>query len=284
MNISKTLVLADSGCDIPARYTEEYDLRILPLTVAYHDHEYPDTELSPDYVYDHFHEEIPKTAALNPGEVTAAVEKAIADGYERIIGITISGAMSSTFNAMAVGLKNAADRIETFAFDTKNISIGSGFYAIWAALKLSEGMSFKDVVKGLEERIDHSKVFYYMDTLEYLRKGGRITPSVAIVGKLLHIKPIISCNAEGVYYTVAKIRGSSRAVQRLVEEAIKPQVRKGTHWIALLNGRGSEFAAAAKQLIAERLPDAPLIIEKQIVPSMAIHTGPGLLGIGIFTL
>ena len=284
MNKAKTLVLADSGCDIPVSYARDYDLRILPLTVAYHDREYADTELAPDYVYDHFREEIPKTAALNIDEVSEAVDKAVADGYERIIGITISGAMSSTFNAMSVALKAAADRIESYAFDTKNISIGSGFYAIWAALKLSEGFGFKEVVKGLEDRISNSKVFYYMDTLEYLRKGGRITPSVAIVGKLLHIKPIISCNAEGVYYTVAKIRGSSRAVQRLVEEAIKPQVQKGTHWIALLNGRGSEFASAAKQLIAERLPDAPLIIEKQIVPSMAIHTGPGLLGIGIFEL
>lgn len=84
--------------------------------------------------------------------------------------------------------------IETFAFDTKNISIGAGLLAMWAAKKLSEGWTFEAVKHGLNDKINDSKVFFYMDTLDYLRKGGRISPAVAIVGKALNLKPIISCN------------------------------------------------------------------------------------------
>ena len=107
--------------------------------------------------------------------------------------------------------------MKTYAFDTKNISIGGGIFALWAAEKLEAGMSFEDVTSGLERKIYDSKVFFYMDTLDYLRKGGRINPAVAIVGKALNLKPIISCNEKGVYYTVAKIRGSHKGLSKLMD-------------------------------------------------------------------
>lgn len=123
-----------------------------------------------------------------------------------------------------------------------------------------------------------------MDTLDYLRKGGRINPAVAIVGKALNLKPIISCNDKGVYYTVAKIRGTHKGLNKLFNSAMEYAENGGKVMIGLMNGAAAETAAEVKPMILEALPDCEIVVEKQITATMAIHTGPGLIGIGIFKL
>ena len=123
-----------------------------------------------------------------------------------------------------------------------------------------------------------------MDTLDYLRKGGRINPAVAIVGKALNLKPIISCNDKGVYYTVAKIRGTHKGLNKLFNSAMEYAEDGGKVMIGLMNGAAAETAAEVKPMILEALPDCEIVVEKQITATMAIHTGPGLIGIGIFKL
>ena len=217
MNASKTAIIVDSGCDLPNDLIDKYDIRVLRLKVMYGDKIYNDgLELDPMEVYRRFPDEIPKTSTPNVQEVLDLVEKIRADGYENIIAITISGGLSGTYNTVAMTF-GEIDDMKTYAFDTKKISIGGGIFALWAAEKLEAGMSFEDVTSGLERKIYDSKVFFYMDTLDYLRKGGRINPAVAIVGKALNLKPIISCNEKGVYYTVAKIRGSHKGLSKLMD-------------------------------------------------------------------
>ena len=281
MNPSKTAVLCDAGCDIPRSLRERYDIRVVDLIINYSDRSFKDTELeerAPLYVYEHFKEEIPRTSALNTQEVLDVVGQAVRDGYENFIGIAISSAMSGTFNCIRLALEEASEEYENiraFAFDTRNISIGSGFFALWAADQLASGRSFDEVTGELPGKLEQVHLAFYMDTLEYLRKGGRITPAVAIVGKILNIKPIISVNKSGVYYTVGKIRGSARAVRTLVDHILSFRPDPAKTWFALLNGAGADFAAQAKAMILERLPGANILVEKQIVPTMAIHTRPG---------
>ena len=119
-----------------------------------------------------------------------------------------------------------------------------------------------------------------MDTLTYLRKGGLVT---SVVGSMLNIKPIISCDDDGVYYTVAKIRGARHGQSRLLEEA-RTFAGSGPCLTALLNGQGQESAAALRPRLISGIQGGRLIMEKSIVPSLAVHTGPGLVGIGILRL
>ena len=253
-----------SGCDVSAALAAKFDIRIVPLTIHYHDRAYTDTELeqsNPLYVYRHFDEEVPKTAAINAAEVLDVIEAAHADGYENFICVAISGAMSSTFQSMHMALgeyREEHPQSKVYAFDTKNISMGSGIFAVYAARELAAGRDFDSLTKALESKIYDVRLGYYMNTLDYLKKGGRITPSVALVGKILNIKPIISCTREGT--DVSKC------------------------WIVILNGDGKAGAEQAKKLILERFPEANIIEEKQIVSSLAIHTGPGLVGIVAFDL
>lgn len=137
--------------------------------------------------------------------------------------------------------------------------------------------------KMLDKKVKDSKVFYYMDTLTYLRKGGRIGLVTSVVGSILNIKPIISCNEDGVYYTAAKIRGAKQALSRLLSEA--SSFAGGRPCLtALLNGQGQGAADELKPRLIAGIPEGRLIMEKAITASLAVHTGPGLVGIGVLRL
>ena len=280
MNASKVAILVDSGCDIPEEFIEQNDIKVLRLKVMYGDTVYSDgLELDPMEVYRRFPNEIPKTSTPNMQEVLDIVDEIKSEGYESIIAVTISSGLSGTYNTVAMTFNNVKG-IDTYAFDSRNISIGAGLLAMWAANRANEGMSFKDITEGLERKKYDSKVFFYMDTLDYLRKGGRINPAVAIVGKALNLKPIISCNEKGVYYTVAKIRGSHKGLSKLMEVATE-FANRGKAMIALMNGDAKDVAAQVKSLITEQVHNSEIVVDKQITASLAVHTGPGLIGIGV---
>ena len=141
-------------------------------------------------------------------------------------------------------------------------------------------MSFEDVTSGLERKIYDSKVFFYMDTLDYLRKGGRINPAVAIVGKALNLKPIISCNEKGVYYTVAKIRGSHKGLSKLMDVVTEFAGDRKCR-LSVMNGDAADKAEQIKPILKEKVAEGSVVVEKQITATLAVHTGPGLIGIGV---
>lgn len=279
MNSAKTAIMVDSGCDISQEFIEQYDIKVLRLKVLYGDRMYSDgLDIDPLEVYRRFPQEIPTTSTPNMYEVSELVNEIKSEGYEKIIGITISSGLSGTYNAVAMAFEE--EDIETFAFDTKNISIGAGLLAMWAAKKLSEGWTFEAVKYGLNDKINDSKVFFYMDTLDYLRKGGRISPAVAIVGKALNLKPIISCNEKGTYYTVSKIRGQHKGLEKLMD-SLKDYIGDKKAYLAIMNGDGTRYLDVIRARIKEMFPQCEVVVDKQITATMAIHTGPGLIGVGV---
>lgn len=279
MNSAKTAIMVDSGCDISQEFIEQYDIKVLRLKVLYSDRMYSDgLDIDPLEVYRRFPQEIPTTSTPNMYEVSELVNEIKSEGYEKIIGITISSGLSGTYNAVAMAFEE--EDIETFAFDTKNISIGAGLLAMWAAKKLSEGWTFEAVKHGLNDKISDSKVFFYMDTLDYLRKGGRISPAVAIVGKALNLKPIISCNEKGTYYTVSKIRGQHKGLEKLMD-SLKDYIGDKKAYLAIMNGDGTRYLDVIRARIKEMFPQCEVVVDKQITATMAIHTGPGLIGVGV---
>lgn len=279
MNSAKTAIMVDSGCDISQEFIEQYDIKVLRLKVLYGDRMYSDgQDIDPLEVYRRFPQEIPTTSTPNMYEVSELVNEIKSEGYEKIIGITISSGLSGTYNAVAMAFEE--EDIETFAFDTKNISIGAGLLAMWAAKKLSEGWTFEAVKHGLNDKISDSKVFFYMDTLDYLRKGGRISPAVAIVGKALNLKPIISCNEKGTYYTVSKIRGQHKGLEKLMD-SLKDYIGDKKAYLAIMNGDGTKYLDVIRAHIKEMFPQCEVVVDKQITATMAIHTGPGLIGVGV---
>jgi len=278
MNDQKTAVLMDSCGDLPIDLREEYDIYTLPVHVLYPEGDYLDgVNIDPMMVYDRFPDEIPKTSTPSPQEAIDILERIRDDGYKNVVVISISGALSTTVNTIRLAAVHVPE-LDCFIFDTKNIDIGSGIFAYWAARKLRDGMSFETICELLEKKRYDSKLMFYMDTLKYLEAGGRIGHVSRVIGDLLHLKPIIACDHEGVYYTVAKIRGNKAGRRKLLEE-IASRVGGRRCWIVVGRGKAEEEAKEFLEMVRERIPQGEILFTHQIVASMAINTGPGLIGL-----
>ena len=278
MNLEKTAVIADTGCDIPADTARELDIRMIPLHVSYPEKEYlDDIDIDPLMVYRRFPNEIPKTSMPSIKEIVDVYEGLKKEGYEKVIAVAISSKFSGTYNVMRLAAEQIED-MDIFVFDTKNISCGSGIFAYWAARMLKEGWSFEKVTDGMQKKIRDSHLMFYMDTLTYLKAGGRIGALGYLAGNLLNIKPIIACNEEGAYYSVAKCRGKKAVKARMITEIV--EVSQGRHvWLAVMNGDNIPESEDVIRTLKELIPDSDLIYTKQIAATMAINTGPGLIGI-----
>lgn len=281
MNSQKIAVLVDSCCDVPKEYVDQYGMYVIPLKIIYKESEYLDgVDITPEEVYQGLTKEIPKTS-LPSGELILSIFDQIkAEGYEKIIAVTLSSGLSGTNNMINLLAKDY-EGLDIFVLDTKNISMGGGFHAIQAARYIENGMSFEAIQKQLLSDVPKSKIFFVVETLEYLQKGGRIGLVASLLGNALNLKPIISCNSEGIYYTVAKVRGRKQSISKTKELALEYAAQHKRYNIAILNGNAKELAHEVQQSLIEFLPNAEVSIEKQISPALGVHTGPGAIGIGI---
>lgn len=285
MNQQKIALIVDSGSDVPAALREKYGMKMVSLNVIYSPNEqYIDcVEIMPEEIYRRFPAEVPKTSLPSPDSVQKVLDQIIIEGYEKVLAVCISSNISGTYNTVKL-VCSQCPQLESFVLDTKNISIGSGLLAIYAAKMLEAGMSWEDLIRILPEKCKDSKVFFYMDTLEYLHKGGRIGLVTSIFGTALNLKPIISCNEEGVYYTVSMMRGGKKSISTLLRLSTNFAEGSKDAWYGLMNGNAPEKAAEAKEELSKLISSGQLAAEGQIAPSMAVHTGPGLLGMGVLRL
>ncbi len=280
MNDQKIAVLADSGCDIPLDVAKKNNIRIIPLRVMYPEKDYEDgINIDPVMVYRRFPDEIPTTSTPSLAEVQDILEEVKAEGYEKAIVVTISSGLSGTFNTIRLAASQQDD-LEVYPFDTKNISIASGLWAMWAASKIRDGWSFDEIVEGMQNKMGDSKVMFYMDTLKYLKKGGRIGTVSSALGEVLNLKPIISCNDDGIYYTVSLIRGAKQGKKKLLNEILK--FCKGHRvWVAIGHGDASEEADKMLSMVETQIENNEVLYMKQIAATLAINTGPGLVGVAV---
>jgi len=274
-------ILVDSGSDVPREYRDRYDMHVVPLRIIYKDGEYRDgIDIQPEDVFARFSEEIPTTSLPSPSTVAAAFEQMKAEGYTKVIALTISSGLSGTHD-MIRSLGPAPEGLETCYIDTKNIGIGSGFAAIRAGELIEQGLPFAEVCSEVEKTVRQTKIFFCVSTLDYLVKGGRIGLVSGIIGTALDLKPVISCNEDGVYYTVAKARGRKKSLRLALEKAVEFADGAKEYNITVMHGAAKEEADELLAQMKTKLPDYHLAIEGQITPVLVVHTGPGLIGIGV---
>lgn len=277
----KIALVVDSGTNVPQEYLDRYHMYLLPLTIIYRDAEYRDAiDIQPEDVYARFAEEIPSTSLPNPATIADVFKQIKADGYEQVIAVLISSGLSGTYEAVRTAGPNP-EGLEAYYVDTKNIGIGSGLTAIRAGEFIEQGLPFDEVCRRVEETARQTKLYFCVGTLEYLIKGGRIGRVAGMVGTILDLKPVISCDEDGIYYTVAKARGRKKSLQLAIDKAVEAVGDATEYAITVMHGAAKEEADAVLATLKERLPDYRLCIEGQITPVLVVHTGPGLIGIGV---
>lgn len=277
----KIAILVDSCTDVPKEYREKYGMYVVPLTIIYKDAQYRDgIDIQPEEVFARFAEEIPSTSLPSPSTVADVFARIKADGYEKIVAVLISSGLSGTYELVR-GFGPAPEGLETCYVDTRNIGIGSGFTAIRAGELIAQGLPFAEVCRQVEVAARHTKLFFCVSTLEYLVKGGRIGLVSGMVGTILDLKPVISCNDAGVYYTVAKARGRKKSLDLALEKAVEFAAGAKEYNITVMHGAAKEEADKLLEALKARLPDFGYAVEGQITPALVVHTGPGLIGIGV---
>ncbi len=281
MNAEKVAILVDSCSDVPREYRGRYDMYVVPLTIIYKDAEYRDgVDIQPEDVFARFSQEIPSTSLPSPATVADVFRKIKADGYDKVIAVIISSGLSGTYE-LVKSFGPAPEGLETCCIDTRNIGIGSGFSAIRAGELIEKGLPFSEVCRQVEEAARHTRLFFCVSTLEYLMKGGRIGLVSGMLGTVLDLKPVISCNADGIYYTVAKARGRKKSLRTALELAVEAAKGAKEYNITVMHGAAKEEADELLADLKARLPDFRIAIEGQITPALVVHTGPGLIGIGV---
>jgi len=274
----KIALITDTACDLPQEIIDKYDIHLLPLKIIYKDREYDDRlEISPEEIYARFSEEIPTTSMASRGAAAQMFESLRDQGYTKILAVMVSNGLSATYD-MVENLSKEYSDIDIRVINSKTLSMGLGFLVIEAAKMIEENkLTFDEIVAQLQEDRKKINLFYAVATLEYLQKGGRIGLVAASIGSLLDLKPVVSVNEDGKYYSHSKVRGRKKSISKIIE--LVEEVANGKDMrVAIMHGDAKEEGLKIKEHF-EKMPNVKEIFFSQISPALVVHTGPGLIGV-----
>jgi len=273
-------VVTDSACDLSTTTTEEHDVRVVPLTIRFGAEELVDRdELSGKEFWDRVvtGPDMPATAAPSPGTFQQTFLEAHEAGSSGVVCATISSGLSATYQSACTAAEAVSDRIAVRVVDTQSVTGGQGLLALAAADMASSGVALDDIAAALEEMKDRTHVYGVVDSLDYLRRGGRIGGAAKLVGSLLSIKPVIEVR-DGVVEVESKQRTRSRSLQYLANKALEagPIER-----LAATSGVAPDFDQVL-DLLRRAQPEHELVIA-DLGPVVGSHTGPGSVGVCFIT-
>ena len=280
MSVPKIAIVTDSTCDLDPEMIKEFGIEVLPLHVVYKEREYLDrVNISPDEVYDNMNIEVPTTSLPSPSEVSNLFNRLREAKVTHVLSMHISSGLSGTYETVCQVAREYKDMVIE-VLDSKALSMGLGFPVLEAARQLRNSTDFPGVINVAKIVSQHTKLYFVLSTLEYLKRGGRIGYVSGTIGELLNIKPIISVNSEGKYITSAKVRGRDQSLKKLYDILIQ-STQGGRYNVAIVHG-GAEQEARNLWQKARELPNIDDLLFNQISPVMGVHTGPGLVGIIIY--
>jgi DegV family protein with EDD domain len=276
--LTRVAIFTDSASDLDSGVAAEHGIGIIPLIVNFGRESFKaGVELSTAAFWDRMvapDAPFPTTAASSPGEFKAAYDAAFAGGADSIVSIHVAGSLSGTIKSAQIARDLLPDR-EIHVIDSLGASMAEGILAMMAVELAAEGRSAAEIAKVLEARAPDMVMYVALETLEYLRKGGRISAAQAAIGTLLSVKPIIVVK-HGVIETGDRVRTRAKARERLLEMITERPVER----LAILHTVSPDVAEFREQVLARvtaRLdPDDVLIA--LVGPSVGPHLGPGCVG------
>lgn len=275
-------VVTDSTSDIPEATAEAHGIVVIPVYVNIDDQSYLD---GVDLTRQEFYKLLPDlpsqptTAAPAPGAISEVYERLIAEGATEILSIHVAASLSGILNAARLGAE-AVQGAKVTLFDSQQLTMGLGLLAIKAAEAARAGNSMKEIVDMLHECVGRTFVFGLLDTLEYLRRSGRVGWTEFSLGTLLRIKPLVKVHLGNVEM-LDKVRTSKRAFSRLLEivAEMEPLEKMALLHIQATADQLENFEEQTQFLSPEE--ERPLIVE--LTPALGAHIGHGGLGIACIT-
>ena len=269
-------IVADTACDLPDDVANDLGIVFVPLHVRFGGTELLDREqLSAKEFWARCaaSPELPETAAPSPGAFSAAFESLASAGADGVVCVTLSSKLSATGQAAAQAARSIGNDFPVEVVDSFSVTMGEGFVALAAAEAAAAGAGMAEVVEAANSTRSRVSVFGAIDTLENLRKGGRIGGAAALLGALLSIKPVIEVR-DGAVEQESKQRTRAKSLRYLADKvrAAGPLER-----LALMNADASDFGGFV-ELLAD-VPSAQRRVVGDIGPVIATHAGRGAIGV-----
>lgn len=277
-------IVTDSTADVPRELLEHYQIRMVPLKVHFGDQMYLDgVTIEPAQFYERLvaADALPTTSQPSPNDFNSIYTELLSEPDTVIISIHLSSAMSGTYQSAMLAKSmiedatpDAAGRIHVV--DSRSASYGFGQMAVMAAQLARDGVSVQAILERIEQFKQDRKLYFLVDTLEFLHKGGRIGRASAMFGALLNIKPILSINPEGEVYAVDKARGTKKVISRVVELFRKDLEGVSTIHIAAGYATNREVMDGVIEQLREHFEVAS--VEYTMIGSViGTHVGPGVV-------
>jgi DegV family protein with EDD domain len=276
--VSRIAVVTDSASDFDPERAAELGIQIVPLIVNFGSETYSaGVNLSTDEFWTRMkapNAPFPTTAACSPGDFQLAYKKAFDEGAEGVVSVHVAGTLSGTIKAAEIGRAMFKDR-EIHVVDSMSASMGEGMLAEMAVEMGASGASAREIAETLDRRKHDLQVYLALETLEYLKRGGRISGAQAAIGTLLSVKPIIEIK-DGKVETAERVRTRGKAREKLIELfATAPMDRLSI--LHTTDANVEEFAAALVDKIPGGLDPSKVTVDL-VGPSVGPHLGPGCVG------
>jgi len=269
-------IVTDSSCDLPEEVVQAHRIRVVPLTIRFGDEEFIDREeLSTDDFWRRCaaQEDLPETAAPAPGQFERVYRELADEGATGIVVVTLSGALSATMQSAELAARSVTDLVEVRVVDTRSVTLGVGTIALAAARAAADGASIDEVETLARDLAERTHVFGALDTLDNLKKGGRIGGAKALLATALSIKPIIEV-IDGQVAQGGKQRTRSKALKFLVDKVTSVEDSIGD--LAVLHADCDDV----DDFVAMLRPhfDGEIVVG-QIGPVVGTHAGRGTIGV-----
>lgn len=274
-------VPTDSCADLSPEMARAHGIFVLPLSVVYPEGVYADgVDISAEDVYRRMPEEIPTTSLPQGEAIYRTFEQIRECGYRFVLAVLFSSGISGTYNAVRLAAEEFPG-LEIRVFDTRTASLGLGLIALQAARYIRQGRSWLEMQEIVHSLIRNTKVFFCVDTLEYLRRGGRIGKISCVAGSVLQIKPILTFSEDGQLINVGKVRGRQRSLEEIAQRVRDLIPEKGAFNMAMAHGGCKEELALLHKQLGGFVRKSKIFCESEIDSVLASHVGPKLIGAGI---
>ncbi|MGO4630118.1 DegV family protein [Streptomyces sp. 2RAF24] len=270
-------IVTDSTAYLPPQTMERHAITSVPLTVVIGDRALEEgTEISARSLAEALQKRRSVTTSRPGPEVFAAAYRTAAEaGARGIVSLHLSAEFSGTYDAAVVAAKDAS--VPVRVVDTRMVGMALGFCALAAAEVADAGGSLDEAAAAAEKRAGGTSAFFYVDTLDYLRRGGRIGAAQALLGSALAVKPLLELDG-GRIELREKVRTASKAIARLEEIAVE-RAGAGPVDIAVHHLAAPDRAAALAERLRGRLPAIEELQVSEVGAVIGAHTGPGLLAV-----
>jgi DegV family protein with EDD domain len=268
-------VVTDSACDLPDDLVAELGIEIVPLSIRFGHEEFVDRqELTTDEFWRRLGESevLPETSAPSAGAFEKVFRALADEGATGIVCINLSSKLSATMQAAQVAGKAVGDACPVEVVDSLHVTMGLGNLCLAAARAAAAGDPLETIVTDVIDRRDRTRLYGTLDTLEFLKKGGRVGNARALLGSMLAIKPVVEVR-DGVVEEAGKVRTRSKALRLLVDKVKEGPVES----LAVMHGQAPDLDELLEML--DPLVPRDEIVVGQVGPVIGTHAGPRVIGV-----